>query len=498
MTRDDRPGAMRRLFGWLRGEPARPERLSIALPEGVTAVDDEPASLQPEEEAWLRGLVGAVANGKRTQEVGGEEFWTRIEELWARGHERLATEWIEKFILAPGTPPAVLPRLRSELVDMLDRRGEGERALPHLHLLTELEPHALRAHYLLAELHRRRGDELLALRHYEAVLARDMEYPNVRVRVDRLRASRGLGAPAPMGETIIGAGTVGVAGGARYQLLRELGRGATGVVYMARDFELDREVAIKLLHPHLAAADRAAACARFFEEARIAASLRHPNIIAILDLDERARRIVMELASGGTLRGALLDQSRRSVRRALERHAQILSALNAAHRRGVVHRDLKPGNLMFRRDPEAPGVEVVLGDFGVAHLPNEAGATGAAAATQEQPGEAIGTLAYMAPEQRAGQPVDPRADLYSAAVVLYEMLVGRTPWKRDVLLSGTRRAGDFHLPPDVTREIQPELAIRVQAHLDSLGDPDPAGRPATEPAVKEARRLRDLAIAEAS
>jgi serine/threonine-protein kinase len=320
----------------------------------------------------------------------------------------------------------------------------------------------------------------------------------VRVRAERLRAARGLGAPAPMGETIAGAGTVGVAEGARYQLMRELGRGATGVVYMARDFELQRDVAIKLLHPHLAAADRAAACARFFEEARVAASLRHPNIIAIMDLDERARRLVMELAAGGTLRQELLDQSARSVRRALERHAQILSALNAAHRRGVVHRDLKPGNLMFRRGPDAPGVEIVLGDFGVAHLPNEAGATGAAAAEQHEPAAAIGTLAYMAPEQRAGKLVDPRADLYSAAVVLYEMLVGRAPWRRDVLLSGVRRAGDFRLPVEVTRGMVPELATRVQEHLDALGDPQPSGRPSTEPAMKEARRLRDLAIAEAS
>ena len=204
------------------------------------------------------------------------------------------------------------------------------------------------------------------------MLGRDVDYPNVRVRVERLRQLTGRRAPVA-GETIAAGDVAGVQAGARYRLVRELGRGATGVVYLARDAELDRDVAVKLLHPHLAGIERADALARFFHEARVMASLRHPNVVAVLDMDEASRRIVMELAAGGTLRDVLRERGPRPLRRAIERHGQVLSALAAAHRRGIVHCDLKPANLMFRRDVDLPGVEVMLGDFGVAHLPDASG-----------------------------------------------------------------------------------------------------------------------------
>jgi serine/threonine-protein kinase len=96
-------------------------------------------------------------------------------------------------------------------------------------------------------------------------------------------------------------------------------------------------------------------------------------------MDEASRRIVMELAAGGTLKDVLRERGPRPLRRAIERHGQVLSALSAAHRRGIVHCDLKPANLMFRRDVDLPGVEVMLGDFGVAHLPDATGQVGASA-----------------------------------------------------------------------------------------------------------------------
>src|SRR5262249_3074420 len=152
-------------------------------------------------------------------------------------------------------------------------------------------------------------------------------------------------------------------------------------------------------------------------------------------------------AAGGTLRDLLRERGPRTLRRALERHTQILSALSAAHRRGIVHRDLKPANLMFRRDGDLPGVEVMLGDFGVAHLPDAAAPTGADPAHARK--EAVGTLAYMAPEARRGSDPDPGNDVYAAAVVLYEMLTGRHPWPREILLAGARARGDFRPPADV-------------------------------------------------
>ena len=454
----------------------------------------EPAVLRDEDDAWLEQLTAACGDGRRLDQLGSVDTLAHLEALWQRGHERLATEWLEKLIAVPEAPAAAVTTLRARLVDWLEARRELERGLAHLQALTTADAHAVRAHYLLAEHHRKLGDDQAALRHYEAVLARDVDYPNVRVRVERLRAVRGLSAPSA-GETIAGADVVGIGAGARYRLVRELGRGATGVVYLARDAELERDVAVKLLHPHLATADQATAVERFFREARLMASLRHPNVVAVLDLEEKSRRLVLELAAGGTLRDLLRERGPRTVRRALERHVQLLSALTAAHHRGVVHRDVKPGNLMFRRDPDQPGVEIMLGDFGVAHLPDAHGGTGAEAVHTRRAAEAVGTLAYMSPDQRRGAAPVPADDLYAAAVVLFEMLTGHHPWSREQLLAGARTATDFRLPAEVTATVPTAVAAALAAHLDQLGDPVTAARPTTEAALAAAMALRAQAIA---
>jgi serine/threonine-protein kinase len=223
--------------------------------------------------------------------------------------------------------------------------------------------------------------------------------------------------------------------------------------------------------------------------------LRHPNVVAVLDLEEKARRIVLELAAGGTLREVLRDRGPRSLRRGLERHGQILTALSAAHRRGIVHRDVKPGNLMFRRDTDAPGVEVMLGDFGVAHLPDASGAVGADAAKSRRAAEAIGTLAYMSPEQRRGEAPRPTDDLWATAVVLFEMLTGRHPWSREVILGGARPADDFKLPAAVLAGVQPDKAAGIKAHLDRLVATEVSARLSTEDALAQASALRADAIA---
>ncbi|HEY1812032.1 MAG TPA: protein kinase [Kofleriaceae bacterium] len=450
--------------------------------------DNGPQQLHSEDEVFLAQLVADLGDGKRRDEIGSPDVLGKLDGLWKSGHERLAIEWAEKLLGVPEVPADRTAPLRAALVERYEQRGELAAALPHLEQLVGNDHYALRAHYLLAEHARRREDHELALRHYEAVLGRDVDYPNVRVRVDRLRQLTGRAAPVA-GETIAAGDVVGVQAGARYRLMRELGRGATGVVYLARDAELDRDVAIKLLHPHLAGTERQDALDRFFHEARVMASLRHPNVVAVLDMDEASRRIVMELAAGGTLRELLRERGPRTLRRAFERHNQILSALASAHRRGIVHCDLKPGNLMFRRDGDAPGVEIMLGDFGVAHLPDVSGAV--AAITRRA--EAIGTLAYMAPEQRRGE-VTPASDIYASGVVLYEMFTGRTPWSREAIMAGTRKHGDFQLPRHIFADA-PSLTDEVQAHLDRLAEPDAARRPTSMQALAESQRLRERIIA---
>lgn len=465
----------------LLGRKAEPPALPATLAP-------EPQHLGSEDEVFLAKLVADLAEGKRRDEIASPDVLAKVDGVWASGHERLAIEWMEKLLSVPEVPAATTAPLRAALVERYEQRGELDTAHHHLDGLTTVEPYALRAHYLLAEAARKKGDHERALRHYEAVLGRDVDYPNVRARVERLRQQTGRSAPVA-GETIAAGDVAGVQAGARYRLVRELGRGATGVVYLARDAELERDVAVKLLHPHLAGTERADALARFFHEARVMASLRHPNVVAVLDMDEASRRIVMELAAGGTLRDVLRERGPRPLRLALERHGQILSALAAAHRRGIVHCDLKPANLMFRRDVDLPGVEVMLGDFGIAHLPDASGQIGAVG----KRAEAVGTLAYMAPEQRRGE-LSPAADIYATAVVLYENVTARTPWQR-ALMAGVRKDDDFRLPDSVFVGVPADIAEAVQDHLRRMGDPDPAKRPTTTQALVEAQRLRERIIA---
>jgi hypothetical protein len=480
-------GFWRRLFGRQTQPPAIPP-----------PVAPEPQHLGSEEEVFLAQLVQDLADGKRRDEVGSQPIIDKLDGLWKGGHERLAIEWTEKLLNVPEVPAESVAPLRAAIVERYDQRGELDTAVPHLEQLVNIEAFALRAHYLLAEHARKKNDHERALRHYEAVLGRDVDYPNVRVRVERLRQLTGRAAPVA-GETIAAGEVAGVQAGARYRLMRELGRGATGVVYLARDAELDRDVAVKLLHPHLAGNDKASSLARFFHEARVMASLRHPNVVAVLDMDEASRRIVMELAAGGTLRDVLRERGPRSLRRTLERHGQILSALAAAHRRGIVHCDIKPANLMFRRDADLPGVEIMLGDFGVAHLPDESGKAAVQGATPKPDAsgptkkDAVGTLAYMAPEQRRGE-ISPASDVYAAAVVLFEMLTGRTPGSREGVIGGRRGAGDFKLSPDLFKAA-PIVQADLQDHLDRISHIDPAKRPTTMQALVESQRLRERIIA---
>src|SRR4029453_14098724 len=199
----------------------------------------------------------------------------------------------------------------------------------------------------------------------------------------------------------------------RYRLENELGRGGMGVVYRATDLELQREVAIKVLSATASTSD---ARARLIREARAAAALNHPHIIAVHDVGESAGYpfFVMELLGGPSLSQARPGD----ITRIIEIAIQICSALEHAHANGIVHRDLKPDNVLLSRSDHASTVK--LADLGLALPPD--------AARISQAGMIVGTAAYMAPEQALGQPVDGRTDLYALGVLLYELTTGRKPF----------------------------------------------------------------------
>ena len=201
----------------------------------------------------------------------------------------------------------------------------------------------------------------------------------------------------------------------RYLLDRELAEGATATVWIGVDQLLNRAVAIKVLHGHLI--DNTDHAGRFADEARVAATVAHPNLVAVYDaVPGPPPAIIMELIDGPDLRQRLA-QGPLSVGEALSLGAPIADALDAAHRRGLVHRDVKPGNVMITRDGRPK-----LGDFGIATLQ---------AGNRTATGIVLGTAKYLAPEQVRGDTIDARTDVYALCVTLYEALCGTVPFERD-------------------------------------------------------------------
>jgi serine/threonine-protein kinase len=266
----------------------------------------------------------------------------------------------------------------------------------------------------------------------------------------------------PIGQTLAG----------RYELRALLGRGGMGEVYEAADHRLDRTVAVKVLREELARDRRFVA--RFHREARTAARLQHPSIVAVHDFGEDDGRVylVLEHVPGRTLFDVLRVEGPLAPARAAGIGAHVAEALAHAHARGVVHRDVAPGNVMVRTD----GTVKVL-DFGIARAVQGSGHGGSVTAQ--------GTLAYAAPEVLAGERSDQRVDVYGLGAVLYELLTGRPPFTGDDVAARL----DVVRPP-APSAVDPSVSAGIDETVLRCLDRDPAARPADAGVLaEELRRL---------
>jgi hypothetical protein len=263
----------------------------------------------------------------------------------------------------------------------------------------------------------------------------------------------------------------------RYRITEELGRGGMGVVYRATQVTLNRTVAVKLLFPHLAGSGEY--LARFRREAETLARLDHESIVRIFDIEEYedTHCIIMEFVGGPSLSRVLAREGTLPPHRARAVAVDIASALCAAHRQGVIHRDIKPDNILFNADGRPK-----LTDFGIARIADGSPAT--------RTGVMIGTPSYMSPEQAAGRPVTDASDLYSLGVVLFEMLSGRVPFiAGDPLAVALKHISE---PPPSLRSLVPSLPAPLCDLVARTLAKDPGERFASALDLREA--LRDLAL----
>jgi serine/threonine protein kinase len=331
------------------------------------------------------------------------------------------------------------------ILDGLERLdGEtGRRARAHLAVIDEEE-----------------GRLQAAAERWERLLAGDIEDLQAHARLAHLHRQIHSTAPfqkAPLlpTQTLVDPEAISPP---RYEVVRAIGRGATSTVYLARDRHLGIDLALKVFHPPARLTE---ACRRFFAEARLVAGLRHPGVVAIIDLDEAARTLVMEYLPGGSLRERLVRARPSALPwdEVASLARSLLSTLAYVHACRIVHGDITPRNILFR-GPEQP----VLADFGSARIIDN----------QDNNDWAAGTPVYLAPEQLHGAASSPQTDLFAVGAILWEAMAGRPMRQHADLLAG--RTGR---PPLAWMPTDESSSARLATLIAGLTEDQPGQRPAS-------------------
>jgi tRNA A-37 threonylcarbamoyl transferase component Bud32 len=364
------------------------------------------------------------------------EACTLLAQIFAAGGEpELALQKLDEAVASLGTDTQL--ELREQIARKLEEQGELRRALEA----------------------------------YEHIRKRDIGYPGMAEKIEALRTrlkDEGAAAVADAAATRI----AGTNKSTRYDIQGEIGRGGMGVVYKARDRMLGRVVALKRLPDNLK--EHPTAVKLFLREARAVAALNHPNIVTLYDAgqEDGAYYLTMEFLEGQPLHVPVARLGRFRVPDALKVGMQVMDGLGYAHEANIVHRDIKPSNIFLTRKGR-----VKIMDFGLAKMMEE---------VRKQASIIAGTPFYMAPEQAAGDVVDPRADLYAFGVTLYELLTGEVPFK-----DGDVTYHHRHTPPPDPRAAVQEVPAALAALVLALLAKRPDDRPATAAAVRE--RLASIA-----
>ncbi len=308
--------------------------------------------------------------------------------------------------------------------------------------------------YELARVHEDNGDVRESVDLFERILAYDMQYEDAAKRLETVRKRAQIEAAAAAAST---SSPGRRSSDNRYRIVGELGRGGMGIVYKAVDTVLDREVAYKVLPEALK--ENAKALENFLREAKSAAQLNHPNIVTVYDAGEQGGQyyIAMEFVDGTTLKEIVRRKGVIKPRGVLHVLAQMCEALEFAHSKGIVHRDIKTANTMWTRDKKAK-----IMDFGLAKAIEE---------VRNHTTMVSGTPFYMSPEQTLGKNIDHRTDLYSLGVSIFEMATGRVPFRE-----GNVPYHHVHTPPPDPCEVNPKLPKLLGRVISRCLEKDPADR----------------------